>query len=168
MSRGSSCGQNHATHLIFNLVQLYPRKRKARRFLEASGPPRVRQHDHRLSACNNPTISPSFLSCFSYARISYLVHKQSVSLSLSVAESSRTLKSLSGGHSDRARGQGVEAEMNTKGPGKKNAAVEANKGKRALASEVGLEIVQVKPLVLIRVLTEKYRGAGGEGFVCLG
>ena len=62
----------------------------------------------------------------------------------------------------------VGAEVNTKGPGKKNAAIMADKGKRAVASEVGVATPQVKPLVLTKVLTEKYRGAGGEGFVCLG
>ena len=58
--------------------------------------------------------------------------------------------------------------MDTKGPGKKNAAMEADKGKRFLASEVGVTTSQVKLLVPIRVLAEKYRGAEGEVFVCLG
>ena len=47
--------------------------------------------------------------------------------------------------------------MNTKGSGKKNTAMEADKGKRALPSEVGVATPQVKPLVLIKVLAEKYR-----------
>jgi hypothetical protein len=54
--------------------------------------------------------------------------------------------------------------VNTKGPGKKNAAVEGNEGKRAWC----VATPQVKPPVLIRVPTEKYRGAEGEVFVCLG
>ena len=63
----------------------------------------------------------------------------------------------------------VEAEVNTKGPGKQNAVVEGHKEKRALASEVGVATARVKPLVLMRVLiSEKYRGAEGEVFVCLG
>ena len=59
--------------------------------------------------------------------------------------------------------------MNKKGPGKKNPAMEADKGKRALESEVGVATARVKLLVLMRVLiTEKYRGAEEEVFVCLG
>jgi hypothetical protein len=46
--------------------------------------------------------------------------------------------------------------------------MEADKGKRALASEVGVTTPQVKPLVPIRVLAEKYWGTLGEVFVCLG
>ena len=59
----------------------------------------------------------------------------------------------------------VGAEVNTKGPGKKNAAME---GKRALMNEVVVASPAGSPLVLIRVLTEKYRGAEGEVIVCLG
>ena len=63
----------------------------------------------------------------------------------------------------------VEAEVNTKGPGKKNAVVEGHEGKMALESEVGVATARVKLLVLMRVLiTEKYRGAEGEVFVCSG
>lgn len=47
-------------------------------------------------------------------------------------------------------------------------AMEADKGNRALASEVGVATPQVRSLVLIRVLAEKYRGTEGEAFVCLG
>lgn len=63
----------------------------------------------------------------------------------------------------------VEAEVNTKGPGKKSAAVEEHGVKRALANEVGAATAQVKLLALMRVLiSEKYRGAEGEVFVCSG
>lgn len=59
--------------------------------------------------------------------------------------------------------------MNTKGPGKKNAAVGGHEVKMALASEEGVATAQVKLLVLMRVLiSEKYRGGEGEVFVCLG
>jgi len=59
--------------------------------------------------------------------------------------------------------------VNTKGPGKKNAAVEGHKGKMALASEEGVATAQVKLLVLMRVpISEKYRGGEGEVFVYLG
>ena len=136
-------------------------------------PPALRGSANTIAGSPHATTPQSLLrfypaSATLASRTSSISSADSMSLSLPVAESSRTLKSLSGGYSDRARGRGVEAEMNTKGPGKKNAAVEANVGKRALASEVGLGIAQVKPLVLTRVLTEKYRGVEGEGFVCLG
>jgi hypothetical protein len=76
---------------------------------------------------------------------------------LSIAESNRTLKLFSGGYPDHAA-KTVGAEVNAKGPRKKNAAVEGNGGKRALVSEVVVGTPQVKPLVLIKVSTEKYRG----------
>ena len=63
----------------------------------------------------------------------------------------------------------VEAEVNTKGPGKKNAGVEEHEVKRALANEVGAVTAQVKLLALMRTLiSERYRGVEGEVFVCLG
>ena len=62
----------------------------------------------------------------------------------------------------------VGVGANTKEPGKKNAAVEGNEGKRAMVCEVVVATPQVKPLVLIMVWTEKYRGAEGEAFACLG
>ena len=46
--------------------------------------------------------------------------------------------------------------------------MEANKGKKALASEVAVTTSQVKLPVPIRVLAEKYRVAEGKVFVCLG
>jgi hypothetical protein len=56
-----------------------------------------------------------------------------------------------------------------KGLGKKNAVVEGRERKRASASKVGVATAQVKRLVLMRVpITEKYRGAEGEAFICLG
>ena len=61
-----------------------------------------------------------------------------------------------------------EIKINIKGLEKKNPAVEGRETKRALASKVGVATAQVKRLVLMRVLTEKYRGAEGEIFVCLG
>ena len=89
--------------------------------------------------------------------------------SLSIAELNRTLKLFSGGYSVTALvAKTVEAEVNTKGPGKKNAAVEGDEGKRTLVSEVVVATPRVKPLVLRRVSTEKYRGTEGEAFVCLG
>ena len=62
----------------------------------------------------------------------------------------------------------VEIKVNIKGLEKKNPAVKTRETKRALASKVGVATAQVKRLVLMRVLIEKYRGAEGEIFVCLG
>ena len=62
----------------------------------------------------------------------------------------------------------VEIRVNMKGLGNKNAAVEGRERKRASTSKVGVAAAQVKRLVLMRVpITEKYRGAEGEAFVCL-
>ena len=55
-----------------------------------------------------------------------------------------------------------------KGLGKKNAVVEGRERKRASASKVGVATAEVKRVVLMRVpMTDKYRGAEGEAFVCL-
>ena len=63
----------------------------------------------------------------------------------------------------------VETRVCMKELGKKNAVVEGRERKRASASKVGVPTAQVKRLVLMRVpITEKYRGAEGEAFVCLG
>ena len=90
------------------------------------------------------------------------------SQSLSIAESNRTLELFSGGYSDTLVDKMVGAEVNTRGPGKKNAVVVGIEGKKALVSEVVVATPQVKPLVLIRVSTETYRIAAGEVFICLG
>ena len=56
----------------------------------------------------------------------------------------------------------VVAEVNTKGPGKKNAAVEENEGKRALVSDVVVATSRVQTVVEVGVLrmTEE---AGAHG-----
>ena len=89
-------------------------------------------------------------------------------LFLSIVESDSTLEFFSGGYSDRTGGQGGRGGSEHKGTGKEERGHEADKGKRALASKVGVVTPQMKPLVLIRVLAEKCRGAEGEVFVCLG
>ena len=123
MSPGSGCEKKYATHLIFNLVQLYPKGQKRGSLLMPPAP-WVHQHDRRLSTYNLPIHSQHCLlrliwvSAAPASRALSIGSVNFISLASSIAESNRTLKFFSGGYSDRAGGQGSRGGSEYKGTGK--------------------------------------------------